>query len=53
MKKVVCSAHNLRLDLPNIDSEFLSEHNHENIVKLQEHHELYPECRFVEEVQKQ
>lgn len=48
MQKVVCFTHNLRLELPNTDLEFLSERNHENVVKLQEHHKQHPTCKFEE-----
>ncbi len=51
MRKISCKTHGTKFVIPVTDEEYLFANMHENIVKLQEHHQQYPECRF-EEVSK-
>lgn len=50
MKKIVCITHEIELELPTKDREFLIGNMHDNIVQLQSHHKQFPNCKF-EEVQ--
>jgi len=46
---VYCELHQLKFQIPDIDEEFTSGRFHDEIQRLSEHHEQYPQCKFLEE----
>jgi len=48
MEKIVCQNHELELEIPTTDIEFLKGNLHENVIQVQLHHKEFPSCRFQE-----
>jgi len=48
MRKISCKTHGTKFVIPSTNEEYLLANMHENIVKLQEHYEHSPTCKFEE-----
>ena len=46
MQRITCTTHELELDIPTLDEEFLLGKMHDNISQLQLHHKEFPTCKF-------
>lgn len=51
MKRFKCNIHDITVEIPNTDDEFLSGKYHQDIERCYNHHEEFPNCVF-EEVKK-